>query len=64
VPLIGPVLLRYAHYKYAINHTEVTRVALAVAHTHVDDDSKEVLHINHNHFQMVGPLNTDVGANL
>ena len=64
VPLIGPVQLHHAHYKCTIYYTEVTRVGWPVPHTLVDEDSQEVIYIDHNHFHMVGPINTGVGANF
>jgi hypothetical protein len=64
VPLIGPVQLHHAHYKCTIYYTEVTRVGWPVPHTLVDEDSQEVIYIDHNHFHMVGPINTGVGASF
>ncbi|MEX2175259.1 MAG: hypothetical protein WD872_12935 [Pirellulaceae bacterium] len=64
VPLIGPVQLHHAHYKCTIYYTEITRVGWPVPHTLVDEDSQEVLYIDHNHFHMVGPVNTGAGANF
>jgi hypothetical protein len=54
VPLIGPVQLHHAHYKCTVYYTEVTRVGWPVPHTLVDEDSQEVIYIDHNHFHMVG----------
>lgn len=54
VPLIGPVQLHHAHYKCTIYYTHVTRVGWPVPHTLVDEDSREVLYIDHNHFHRVG----------
>jgi hypothetical protein len=64
VPLIGPVQLHHAHYKCTIYYTEVTRVGWPVPHTLVDEDSQEVVYIDHNHFHMVGPVNTGASANF
>jgi hypothetical protein len=64
VPLIGPVQLHHAHYKCTIYYTEITRVGWPVPHTLIDEDSQEVIYIDHNHFHMVGPVNTGVGANF
>jgi hypothetical protein len=60
IPLIGPAQLHHAHYKCTIYFTEVTRVGWPVPHTLVDEDSEEVIYIDHNHFHMVG--NVDTGA--
>jgi hypothetical protein len=64
VPLIGPVQLHHAHYKCTIYYTEVTRVGWPVPYTTVDEDSQEVLYIDHNHFHMVGPIDTGASANF
>lgn len=58
VPLIGPAQLHHAHYKCSIYFTEITRVGWPVPHTLRDEDSMEVIYIDHNHFHMVG--NVDV----
>jgi hypothetical protein len=34
-------------------YTLVTRVGWPLPHTRVDEDSREVLYIDHNHFHMV-----------
>jgi hypothetical protein len=64
VPLLGPVQLHHAHYKCTIYYTEITRVGWPVPHTLVDEDSQEVVYIDHNHFHMVGPVNTGASANF
>jgi hypothetical protein len=64
VPLLGPVQLHHAHYKCTVYYTEVTRVGWPVPHTLVDEDSQEVIYIDHNHFHMVGPVNTGANANF
>jgi hypothetical protein len=64
VPLLGPVQLHHAHYKCTVYYSETTRVGWPVPHTLVDEDSQEVLYIDHNHFHMVGPVNTGASANF
>src|SRR5688500_4084594 len=64
VPLLGPVHLHHAHYKCTVYYTEVTHVGWPVPHTLVDEDSQEVLYIDHNHFHMVGPVDTGASANF
>jgi hypothetical protein len=59
-PLIGPAQLHHAHYKCTIFYTQVTRVGWPLPHTRVDEDSREVIYIDHNHFHMVG--NVDDGS--
>jgi hypothetical protein len=61
IPLIGPAQLHHAHYKCTVYYSEVTRVGWPVPHTLRDEDAQEVLYIDHNHFHMVG--NVDTGAN-
>lgn len=59
VPLIGPAQLHHAHYKCTVYYTEKKRVGWPIPHTLTDEDSVEVLYIDHNHFHMVG--NVDLG---
>ena len=60
VPLIGPAQLHHAHYRCTVYYTKVTRVGWPVPHTLVDEDCRECLYIDHDHFHMVG--NVDLGA--
>lgn len=62
IPIIGPAQLHHAHYKCTIYYTEVVRVGWPVPHTLVDEDEREVIYIDHNHFHMVGNVDTGVGA--
>ena len=62
IPLIGPAQLHHAHYKCTIYYTEVVRVGWPVPHTLVDEDEREVIYIDHNHFHMVGNVDTGAGA--
>ncbi|QDU96721.1 hypothetical protein [Lignipirellula cremea] len=62
VPLLGPVQLHHAHYKCTIYFTEVTRVGWPVPYTTVDEDSVEVIYIDHNHFHMVGNVDPGTGS--
>ncbi|MCA9249407.1 MAG: hypothetical protein KDA42_19935 [Planctomycetales bacterium] len=59
VPLIGPVQLHHAHYKCTIYYSQKTRVGWPFPHTVVDEDAREVVYIDHNHFHMVGNVQTD-----
>ncbi len=63
VPLIGPAQLHHAHYKCTVYYSETTRVGWPVPHTLRDEDSVEVIYIDHNHFHMVGNVDTGVGSN-
>jgi hypothetical protein len=62
VPLIGPVQLHHAHYKCTIYYSETTHVGWPVPHTLKDRDAVEVIYIDHNHFHMVGNIDTGAGA--
>lgn len=59
-PLIGWAQLHHAHYKCTIFYQEVTRVGWPLPYTTVDEDAREVIYIDHNHFHIVG--NVDGGA--
>ena len=61
IPLIGPAQLHHAHYKCTIYYEDVRRIGWPVPHTLRDEDSQEVIYIDHNHLHMVG--NVDTGAN-
>ncbi|MDP6469294.1 MAG: hypothetical protein QF918_16205 [Pirellulaceae bacterium] len=60
-PLIGPAQLHHAHYKCTVYFSETTHVGWPVPHTLTNEDAVEVLYIDHNHFHMVG--NVDSGQN-
>jgi len=62
MPMVGPVQLHHAHYKCTVYFTEVKRVGWPVPHTITDEDSVEVLYIDHNHLHLVGNVDTGVGA--
>jgi len=62
VPLLGPVQLHHAHYKATVYFSEITRVGWPVPYTTIDEDSVEVLYIDHNHFHMVGDVDPGVGT--
>lgn len=59
-PLIGPAQQHHAHYKCTVYYTQVTRNGWPLPYTLVDEDAREVIYIDHNHFHMVG--NVDDGA--
>ncbi len=56
VPLIGPAQLHHAHYKCTAFYKEKKIVGWPIPHTLTDEDSVEVLYIDHNHFHMVGDV--------
>jgi hypothetical protein len=59
-PLIGPAQQHHAHYKCTIYYTQITRIGWPVPHTLKDEDSQEVIYVDHNHFHMVGNVETGV----
>jgi len=59
-PLVGPAQQHHAHYKCVVYWTNVTRMGWPIPHTLIDEDSREVLYVDHNHLHMVG--NVDSGA--
>lgn len=63
VPLIGPAQLHHAHYKCTIYFEEVKRVGWPHPHTIRDEDTVEVVYIDHNHFHMVGNVDGGPTAN-
>jgi hypothetical protein len=63
-PLIGPAQQHHAHYKCTVYYTEVTRVGWPLPHTLRDEDAREVIYVDHNHFHMVGNVDTGVGADF
>jgi hypothetical protein len=58
-PLIGPAQLHHAHYKCTIYYSQTTRNGWPLPFTHTDEDSREVIYIDHNHLHMCG--NVDEG---
>ena len=60
VPLLGPVQLHHAHYRCTVYYTKVTNVGWPIPHRLVDEDCRECLYIDHDHYHMVG--NVDLGA--
>jgi hypothetical protein len=61
IPLVGPAQLHHAHYKCTIYYNQIVRVGWPVPHSLIDDESIEVIYIDHNHFHLVG--NPDAGDN-
>jgi len=63
IPLIGPAQLHHAHYKCTIYYAQTTRVGWPVPHTLRDEEGVEVIYIDHNHFHMVGNVDTGTAPN-
>ncbi len=55
-PLIGPAQQHHAHYKCTIYFTDIVRVGWPVPFTLEDQDSVEVIYIDHNHLHMAGDV--------
>ena len=62
-PLIGPAQLHHVHYKCTVYFTEVTRVGWPIPYTTVDEDTQEVVYIDHDHLHMVGNIEGGPGSN-
>lgn len=62
VPMIGPAQLHHAHYKCTIYFQEATWVGWPIPYSHRDEDSVEVIYIDHNHFHMVGNVDPGVSS--
>ncbi len=62
-PMIGPAQLHHAHYKCTVYFSETKRVGWPVPHTLEDEDSVEVIYIDHNHLHMVGDVDPGTMSN-
>jgi len=60
MPLVGPVQLHHAHYKCTVYYTEVRRIGWPVPHTLIDEDTREVIYIDHNHLHRVGNIQEEL----
>lgn len=58
-PLIGPAQLHHCHWKCMVYSTKYTRVGWPVPHTLTDEDCRECVYIDHDHFHMVGNVDVD-----
>jgi len=61
-PMIGPAQQHHAHYKCTIYYEDVRRIGWPVPHTLRDEDTREVIYVDHNHLHMVGNVDTGEGA--
>ena len=62
VPLIGPAQLHHAHYKCIVYFTETRREGWPIPYTTVDEDTQEVVYVDHDHFHMVGNVDPGQGS--
>lgn len=63
-PLIGPAQQHHAHYKCTVFYTETKNIGWPVPHQLIDQDAREVIYVDHNHFHMVGNVDTGAGADF
>lgn len=63
-PLLGPAQLHHAHYKCTVYFSERQIVGYPVPHTLEDQETVEVIYIDHNHFHMVGDVEPYTTPNL
>jgi hypothetical protein len=63
-PMIGPAQQHHAHYKCTIYYEDVRRIGWPVPHTLRDEDSREVIYVDHNHLHMVGNVENAIDAPL
>ncbi len=63
IPLIGPAQLHHAHYKCTVYFRETKHVGWPFPHTINDEDTVEVVYIDHNHFHMVGEVDPGCNSN-
>ncbi len=61
-PMIGPAQLHHAHYKCTIYYSETTRVGWPIPYTVTDEDTREVVYIDHDHLHMVGNVEGGPGS--
>ncbi len=52
-PLVGPAQQHHAHYKCTIYYSETKRMGWPLPYTVTDEDSREVIYIDHNHLHRV-----------
>lgn len=61
-PVVGPAQQHHAHYKCTVYYEDVRRIGWPVPHTLRDEDTREVIYIDHNHLHMVGNVDTGEGG--
>jgi hypothetical protein len=62
-PLVGPAQQHHAHYKCTVYFSEITRMSWPMPYTLDDQESVEVIYIDHNHLHMVGNVDPGVSSN-
>jgi hypothetical protein len=61
-PLVGPAQLHHAHYKCIVYFTETTHVGWPIPYTVTNEDTQEVVYIDHDHLHMVGNVDPGPGT--
>lgn len=61
-PLIGPAQLHHCHYKCTVYFSETTHYGWPLPYTTTDEDTREVVYIDHDHFHRVGDTTDDCQA--
>jgi hypothetical protein len=61
-PLVGPAQLHHAHYKCIVYFTEITHVGWPIPYTVTNEDTQEVVYIDHDHLHMVGNVDPGPGT--
>jgi hypothetical protein len=62
-PLIGPAQQHHAHYKCTVYFVETIHVGWPLPHTIRDEDTQEVVYIDHNHLHIVGASDDTMTSN-
>jgi len=62
-PLVGPAQQHHAHYRCTIYFSETTRVGWPIPYTTVDEDTREVVYIDHNHLHLLNDVDSGVAGN-
>jgi len=62
-PLVGPAQQHHAHYKCTVYFSEITRMSWPMPYTLDDQESVEVIYIDHNHLHMAGNVDPGVSSN-
>ena len=62
-PLVGPAQQHHKHYKCTIYYSDRVFVGWPLPHMLEDEDSQEVIYIDHNHLHMAGDVDTGLASN-
>lgn len=62
-PMIGPAQQHHAHYKCTLYFEETVRVGWPIPYTTKNQDTQEVVYIDHNHLHIVGNVDGGLTSN-